>query len=157
MQTKTEFSDRMRMTFIKIPMMDKNAEDCKTTLERWIYILKNMETMEAMPQSFMKEPVFRRLGKVAQYAALDEKDRRAYNESLKAYRDAYAIFKTEREEGRALGLEEGLAEGRAEGLAEGKAQEKIQIARNLLEAGMNPQMISSVTGLTEREISGLLH
>lgn len=149
--------------------MDKNAEDCKTTLERWIYILKNMETMEAMPQSFMKEPVFRRLGKVAQYAALDEKDRRAYNESLKAYRDAYAIFKTEREEGRALGLEEGREEGRAmgraegraeglaEGLAEGKAQEKIQIARNLLEAGMNPQMISSVTGLTEREISGLLH
>ncbi len=72
MQTKSMFSDKMRMTFLKIPMMDKNAEECKTALERWIYLLKNMEKMEAIPQTFTNEPVFRRLGQVARYAALTE-------------------------------------------------------------------------------------
>ena len=107
--------------------------------------------MEAMPQSFMKEPVFRQLGKKARYAALTDPERKAYNESLKAYRDAYAIAATERAEGRA----EGLAEGRAEGLAEGRAEERLAIARNLLKAGQEIELISSATSLSRHEIESL--
>lgn len=139
MQTGKVFSDKMRMTFLKIPMMVKDADQCRTTLERWMYILKNMDKMEAMPQSFMKEPVFRQLGKKARYAALTDPERKAYNESLKAYRDAYAIAATERAEGR----------------AEGRAEEKLAIARNLLNAGQGIELISFATGLSVLEIENL--
>ena len=137
--TKSVFSDRMRMTFLKIPMMDKNADECETTLERWLYILKHMEKMEAIPQSFTKDPVFRNLNKVARYAALNEQDRIAYKKSLKAYRDAYAIAETERAEGR----------------AEGRAEEKRDIARKMLEKGMDAESVASFTGLSMSEISSL--
>lgn len=110
MQTGKVFSDKMGMTFLKIPMMEKNAEECRTELDRWIYVLKNMEKMEAIPQTFTKDPVFIRLGQVAKYAALNDKDKKAYKESLKIYRDTYAIYKTERAEGRAEGRAEALAE-----------------------------------------------
>lgn len=140
MQTKKIFSDRMRMTFLKIPMLHKNAEECKTTLERWIYILKHMEKMEAIPMTFMQEPVFRKLDQVAQYGALNETDKAAYNKSLKAYRDAYAIYKTERAEGR----------------AEGRADERIAIAENLIKMNnLSDEMIAQATNLKPEEIRSL--
>ena len=137
MQTKSVFSDKMRMTFLKIPLMVKDADDCKTTLERWIYILKNMDKMEAIPQTFRKDPVFRKLGEVAQYAALNEEDKKAYNKSLKAYRDAYAIYETERAEGRA----QGLAEGRAETIAEKtRLARKIGVSEDIIAKLFGPEM-----------------
>ncbi len=136
MQTKKVFSDKLSMTFLKIPMMDKEADDCKTTLEKWLYLLKHMETMEAIPQTFAKDPVFRRLGKVARYAALNEKEKQAYQASLKAYRDGYAIAETERKLGR--------AEGRAEA-----RQESIRI---MLSFGIPEEQIAEKYGISVEEI-----
>ena len=109
-----------------------------------------MEKMEAIPQTFRKDPVFRKLGEVAQYAALNDEDKRAYNKSLKAYRDAYAIYETERAEGRAQGLAEGRAEGLAEGMAKGLAKgrveaiaEKTRLAR---EIGVSEDLIAKLFG-----------
>lgn len=147
MQTHRVFSDKLRMTFLKIPMMEKDADDCRTTLERWLYLLKHMDKMEAIPTTFMKDPVFQRLGQVAKYAALNEKEKKAYRESLKVYRDNYAIAETERTEGR--------AEGRAEGILEGEAMACRKVARNMMKMGMDIQTISNATGLSIQEIRKL--
>ncbi len=96
--------------------------------------------MEAIPQTFAKDPVFRRLGKVARYAALNEKDKQAYKESLKAYRDGYAIAATER------------AEGRAEGLAEGIAKERQESIRIMLSFGIPADQIAEKYGITIEEV-----
>lgn len=45
----------MRMIFLKIPMMDKDAKECRTTLERWLYLLKNMDKMDMIPQTFTQK------------------------------------------------------------------------------------------------------
>ncbi|MDE5880289.1 MAG: hypothetical protein K2H60_01035 [Muribaculaceae bacterium] len=50
-------------------------------------------------------------GKSARVAALSKEERVAYEVSLKAYRDKYAIAATKRQ----LGFAEGEAKGRAEG------------------------------------------
>ena len=52
-----------------------------------------------------------------------------------------------RAEGRAEGLAEGLVEGRAKGLAD--------VARAMLERGMDKKMISELSGLSEDEIEKL--
>ena len=54
-------------------------------------------------------------GKSARVAALSKEERVAYEASLKAYRDNYAIAATERQ----LGFAEGEAKGRAEGEVKG--------------------------------------
>ena len=100
--------------------------------------------MEAIPQTFMQEPIFRKLDQVAQYGALNETDKIAYNQSLKAYRDAYAIYKTERNA------------GRAEGIAEGRADERIAIAENLIKMNnLNDEMIAQATNLKPEEIMAI--
>ena len=46
-------------------------------------------------------------------------------------------------------------EGRAEGLEEGRAQGVADVAKKMLAAGMDVQMISSVTGLSVQEIEAI--
>lgn len=145
MRTHEVFSDRLAMTFLKIPMMVKNADDCKNTLDRWLYLLKNMEKMEAIPTTFMKDPVFRRLGEVARVAALDKKERKEYEKSLKIYRDNYAIFETERREG--------FAEGEAKGRAEGEAN----LIKIMHSNGMTISEITSFTGYSPEKIEQLIN
>ena len=53
------------------------------------------------------------------------------------------------------GRAEGLAEGKAEGIQQGSYQSKIQIAKNMLEKGMDKELISEVTGLPKEEIEKL--
>ena len=70
---------------------------------------------------------------------------------------------TGREEGHKVGKEEGLKEGREEGHKEGKEegrkegakQKSFDIAKRMLEKGIDIEIISELTGLTEKEISKL--
>lgn len=143
LQTRKVFSDRLRMTFLRIPLLHKHAGDCKSTLDRWLWLFKYMENMEAMPQSFIQDPVFRKLAQATQYANLSEKDRENYRKSLKAYRNSYAIYETERAEGHAQGLAQGIAEGRAAGKAEGRAEERKASFKTMLSFGISPEQIAA--------------
>ncbi len=162
-RTRKVFSDKLRMTFLKIPLMDKTPDECRDILDKWIYIMKNMETMETMPKVFMRDPVFKRLGEVAKVAALNPKDKKAYDRSLKIYRDNYAIAETERaqgkkeglEEGIIIGKEEGIIIGKEEGIIIGKEEEKCNIAINLINIGMNDDDISRATGLSPEKVSSI--
>lgn len=134
------FSNKLRMYFIKLPLMEKTPEECENMFEIWTYLLKNLENMDSMPAVFARHKIFDEFGESARVGALSEREREDYDRSLKIYRDNYAIAQTERR----LGKEEGLAEGRAE--------EKREIALKMLEFGMDATSISSVTGLSVDDI-----
>ena len=53
------------------------------------------------------------------------------------------------------GLEKGLTQGRVEGRVEGQRAEKIAIARNLVNLGLERAKIAQVTGLALQEIEKL--
>ena len=62
---------------------------------------------------------------------------------------------TGREEGHKVGKEEGLKVGREEGRAEGAKQNSFDIAKRMLEKGIETETISELTGLTAEEVSRL--
>ena len=66
---------------------------------------------------------------------------------------------TGREEGHKVGKEEGLQEGKEEGIKEGREEgakkKSFDIAKRMLEKGIDVETISELTGLTEKEISEL--
>ena len=47
--THEVFSDKLRFIFIELPAFTKEEEECITDFERWIYVLKNMETLNRLP------------------------------------------------------------------------------------------------------------
>ena len=96
---------------------------------------------------------------MAELAQLDDKDRTNYIKAMNTERDTYNQIEyareTGREEGHKVGKEEGLKVGREEGRAEGAKQNSCDIAKRMLEKGIDIGTISELTCLTEKEISEL--
>ena len=156
--THETFTDKLRFIFIELPSFQKEEDECETDFERWIYVLKNMDTLSRLPFKARKA-VFEKLEQIVDIAALSKEERMKYDESIKVYRDhlaTIAFAKTEgKAEGRAEGRAEGLLEGRAEGLAEGRAEVKLATARNLKALNVAPDIIMQATGLSFEEIEKL--
>ena len=140
--THETFSDKMRFIFIELPSFKKTEEECETDFERWIYVLKNMETLSRLPFKARKA-VFEKLEQIVDIAALSKEERMRYDESIKVYRDHLATIAYAKTEGR----KEGRAEGRAEGI-------KI-VARQMKEKGMDLASIADMTGLSIETIGEL--
>ena len=132
------FTDKMRYIFLELPLFDKEENECETDFERWIYVLKNMETLQRLPFK-ARNAVFQKLEQIVDIAALSKEDRMKYDESIKVYRDKLAIMAFERQKGQ--------AEGRAEG--------KLEVARNLKQMGLATEAIAQATGLTAETIEAL--
>ncbi len=152
--THEQFNDKLRFIFIELPSFKKEEEECETDFERWIYILKNMETLKRMPFKARKS-VFEKLEKIVDIASLSKEEREKYDESIKVYRDNLAVMAYAKEKERKeaeRGRAEGLEKGRAEGRAEGTKQAQIDIARKLKDRGCAVEEIADITGLTLNEL-----
>ena len=120
----------------------KDAEECENQVERWIYLLKNMETLNRLPWA-AQSAVFKKLESIADVGGMTRAERLQYDEALKKYRDTISVFEGVRMEGRMEGREEGLKEG------------AIANARKMKAYGLTLEMISDITGLTIDEVRGL--
>ena len=140
------FSDKIRQVYLELPWFTKEADDCETDFERWLYLLKHMDTLDRMPFKARKA-IFERLERIGSMANLTPKQRAQYEEEWKIYNDYYNTLDFAVEKGRKKAMEE----GRAEGLKEGKRS----IALNLKRMGLGIEQISSATGLSLEEIEAL--
>ena len=140
------FTDRLRMICLQMPCFEKQVDDCNSQFERWIYVLKNMETLNRMPWA-AKNSVFQRLAEIAEVSAMTREERAKYDSALKRYRDTLNSLQ---------GAEaKGLAEGMAKGIAKGRAEGRADVARRMKQRGMTAEEIADITGLTAEEIQGL--
>ncbi len=86
-------NSKLHLTFIQLPRYtNDDPERCASTFDKWIYVLKHMETMERMPYA-AQDAVFQRLEAIASVDAMPPRERRKYEAALKAYRDDLATEK----------------------------------------------------------------
>ena len=155
-ETGQLFSDKMRPIFIALPVFDKEEEKCENDFERWIYILKHMDTLDRMPFKARKA-VFEKLEEIADVASMSPEDRERYDNSVKVYRDYLVTMDAAEKEGIKKGMEEGMKEGLKKGLEEGleeglkKGREEalniFQTAIDMKKQGIDNQLIAEKTGL----------
>ena len=136
------FSDKIRQVYLELPWFTKEADDCETDFECWLYLLKHMDTLERMPFKARKA-VFDKLLEVADVANLSKDERILYDEALKRYRD----YKNTIDYAEEKGVEKGIKIG--------KTEEQRLIAANLKKRGVNTEMIAQCTGLSIEEIDNL--
>ena len=115
-------------------MFAKEEDECETDFERWIHVLKNMETLQRLPFKARKA-VFEKLEQIVDIAGMSKEDRMKYDESIKVYRDQLAVMEYERLQGEAKGI--------------------ANVARNLKQMGLPVDTIAQATGLTPEAIKQL--
>ena len=142
MRTKEVFSDKIRLIYLQLPYFNKEADECENDFERWIYVLKNMETINRLPWT-AKSAVFKRLEEIAEVRALTKEEQMQYDHALKVYRDNYNTFQG--------AIEEGMKEGREEG----RADKTKEIAQNMKKMGMSIEQIAQACGISVEEAEKL--
>jgi len=164
--SKKLMTDKLEFVFVEVEKFDKSEDELETDLDKWLYLLKNMSNLLKRPER-LRDRIFTKLFDVAELAQLDDKDRTNYIKAMNTERDTYNQIEYARESGREEGLKEGREEGhkkghkegKEEGLKEGRAegvkQNSFDIAKRMLEKGIDIGTISELTGLTEKEISEL--
>lgn len=131
-------TSKLRMVFLQMPVFQKTPEECQTNLDKWTYILKNMETLTQIPWREQDE-LFEEISKVASREALSEEERNQYDDALRNYRDNIAMLKA----------------AKNEGINEGTQNERSRIARSLLSMNISEDIISQSTGLSSEQIQKL--
>ncbi len=99
-----------------------------------MFVLKNLPRLERIPVA-LKEKIFLKLFETAEIAKLKPNEYKQYEASVNAYRDIINIKNTH--------------------LEKGKIERNFEIAKEMLEKGLNLSLISEITGLTENEIKKL--
>ena len=84
--TQKVFYDKLNYIFVQIPNFDKTIDQLETRLDQWLYVLKNMERFDRIPEK-IKDKIFQKVFKIAEFHNLSPTDRQAYEDSLKYYRD----------------------------------------------------------------------
>ena len=132
------FNDKFRQIFIELPNFNKEEDECENDFERWIYILKHMDTLDRMPFKARKA-VFERLEKMASKANMTPEERAQYEKEWKVYNDYFNTLDFAEQKGVQKGLQKG----------------KEETARNLKELGVADDIIIKSTGLSKEEIEKL--
>lgn len=140
--THVPFSDKLRFVFLQLPCFKKEESECENDFERWIYVLKNMETLQRLPFKARKS-VFEKLEQIVDIASLSKEERMKYDESIKVYRDQLAT------------LDFAKQKGRAEGRAECRVEGTLDVVRRMKAMSISVETISLCTGLSLDEIAGL--
>jgi predicted transposase/invertase (TIGR01784 family) len=134
------FTDKLRFIYLNLTLFTKKAEDCETDFEKWIYVLKNMETLERIPFETQKK-IFKRLAEVADSSHLSQADREKYEESQRMV-DNYNL---------------GMYSAWMQGNKEGELKKSLDIARKMLQSGITVAQIMQFTGLTQKQVCQLMN
>ena len=140
MDTKTNkvFNTKLMFKYVEVGRFDKTDEELTSLSDKWMYVLKNLSRLDNRPAA-LREKIFSKLFAAASVARFTPTELREYEDSLKAYRDIKNSLDTAKEEGR----------------EEGREQRNIEIAKKLLAAGMDIDIIINMTDLSKDEIEKL--
>ncbi|MDX2304832.1 MAG: Rpn family recombination-promoting nuclease/putative transposase [Microscillaceae bacterium] len=138
LETKRVFYDKLLFIYLEMPKFTKTLDELETHYDKWFFLLQNLPKLDRIPDK-LKDKIFLKLFEVAEIAKYDEKERVAYQDSLKYYRDLKNVIDTAVEEA----------------VLEAVDNKVIEIAKNSIRAGLNNEMIIQITGLTYAQIESL--
>ena len=149
---------RKNLIYLQLPYFEKSAEACENNFDRWIYLLKHMETIVKLPWP-EKNPVFQRLAEISDLGSLSREERMKYDEAIRKYRDTLCVMQSQLDEGIQIGRDEGIQIGRDQGIQigieKGRQQTLASVARNMKAQHVPLDVIASSTGLSIQEIENL--
>ena len=97
-----------------MPLFKKQAHELETQLDKWCFFLKNLETLDEIPD-VLNEPIFQQGFKTAKLANMSRKDWLSYELSRLSFLEEEALVETAehdgREKERILTVQNGLQNG----------------------------------------------
>lgn len=133
------FNENLKLIFLEMTKFQKEEENLETTMDKWLFAMKNMCRLNEKP-STLKEPIFNRLFEVAKVQSFTDAERLSYEESLKNILDMQSVINSSENKG----IEKGIEIGRAEGRAEGEFAMLSKMVVSMSHKGKTPSEIADI-------------
>ncbi len=98
LDTHEAYSDKLNFVTVEMPHFNKQEHELETNLDKWLYLLKHLGTLERIPP-VLQISILEKVFKVAEYAGMSRTDREEYEASLKRYNDLYQSLLTAENDG----------------------------------------------------------
>lgn len=146
-------TDLIELHFIEFPKFRAMQHNLHDPLHRWLLFMEENLTEEQLEELIQLDPMIKKTEERLEWLSSDEETRRRYemreNSRIELNSLLYEVEIAREEKKHAK--EEGRIEGKIEGIAEGK----IEVAKEMLRAGMSHEAISSLTKLPLKDIQHL--
>ncbi len=157
--TNEELSDIEEIHFIEIPKLEDGSDE-KDMLVAWIEFLKNPESEKVRSLEMSVDEIREAKDELIKMSN-DDTQRELYEMRAKTLRDKVsALNEAERKgikKGREEGRKEGIEEGIKEGIEKGEKNKAIEIAKSLINLGLDKESIAKSTGLDLCEVEKLMN
>ncbi len=150
-ETKSQDLDDFEFSFIELPKFNKELQNLESILDKWIYFIKNVSNLDMIPSEYKNIEEFKEAFNIATQTTWDKKELEIYDYiALKEFDEINALRTAKKK-----GIEEGIQKGREEGMQKGRDEEKISIAQNAINQGLDDNTIFLLTGLDINTIKNL--
>ena len=168
------FYSKLQMKYIQLPVFNKKLVDLQSRYDQWLYFLKHLESMEAIPELFMTDSKFKKALTLAEIAKMEPEEAVKYNLDRIAYMEikgvsdaAYSdgrqdaedfylpLLKQEQEEKELAKLSAEQAEKKAEQ----ERKEKITLIasfQRMIDAGVPKELIAQANEMSVEALERLL-
>lgn len=130
------FYNKLTFIYLEMPKFQKSLEELDTRFEKWLYVLRNLNRLEKIPEK-LQEKIFERLFDVAEIAKFSKEEILSYEDSLKYYRDLKNSLDLAKEEG--------------------KLEKAREIILNGQQEGLSISILSKIVGLAEEEVISIIN
>jgi len=89
------FYKGMGYKFLELPNFDKKENELVTDLDKWFYLLKNLNRLDKIPD-FLDKRVFQKIFKIAEMSKMTKEERELYHSDVKANLTGMRVFVTQR-------------------------------------------------------------
>ena len=145
-----ELTDVAEIHFIEIPKLEEGSDE-KDMLVAWIEFLKNPESEKVRSLEMSIEEIREAKDELIRMSN-DDAQRELYEMRAKTLKDKIsALNEAERK-----GIKKGIQKGRQEGIKEGEKNKAIEIAKSMINIGLDKDTISKSTGLDLSEVEKLI-
>ncbi len=93
------FYNKLTFAFLELGKFEKAIEDCTSHLEKWCYMLRNMDGLEQIPAALRNDELVRGAFDEAKLLGMSKTEQSSYEQSLKIYRDLTNVVDTAYEDG----------------------------------------------------------
>jgi len=158
-----ELTEALEIHFMELPKLlvkwrERLVSPWEDALVRWLFFLEGSEDEEifkTLEEIAMQDPVLNQAMEEWEKSSEDPKVRELYFARRKAVLDEKAAIR-EAELRLLEAIKQGKEEGIREGEEKGKRENKLVVAKNLLNRGMDIRVISEIVGISEEEVRDLI-
>ena len=149
-----ELTDVAEIHFIEIPKLEEGTDE-KDMLVARIEFLKNPESEKVRSLEMSIDEIREAKDELIRMSN-DDTQRELYEMRAKTLKDKISALNEAERKGIKKGRQEGIKEGLQKGIQEGEKSKAIEIAKSLINIGLDKETISKSTGLDLNEIEKLM-